>query len=109
MSAYDVDIFREVSLTPRLQPGGLIALGLKPRRGNPFIATPSLGDAKPRRGDLSKPVPSRRAERFPLAQPTARQLIIRSYARRSFRDEYLRFLKKYEVEHDERYIFKALD
>jgi len=31
------------------------------------------------------------------------------HARRSFRDEHVRFLKKYEIEHDERYIFKALD
>ena len=33
----------------------------------------------------------------------------RHHARRSFREEYLRFLKKYEIEHDERYIFKPLD
>ena len=33
----------------------------------------------------------------------------RHHARRSFRDEYLRFLKKYEVDHDEKYIFKPLD
>ena len=33
----------------------------------------------------------------------------RHHARRSFRDEYLRFLKKYEIEHDEKYIFKPLD
>jgi REP element-mobilizing transposase RayT len=33
----------------------------------------------------------------------------RHHARRSFRDEYLRFLKKYEIELDERYIFRLLD
>ena len=33
----------------------------------------------------------------------------RHHARRSFADEYLRFLKKYEIEHDEKYIFKPLD
>ena len=33
----------------------------------------------------------------------------RHHATRSFRDEYLRFLRKYEIEHDERYIFKPLD
>jgi len=32
----------------------------------------------------------------------------RHHARRTFRDEYLRFLKKYEIEHDERFIFKPL-
>lgn len=31
------------------------------------------------------------------------------HARRSFRDEYLRFLKRYQIEHDEKYIFKPLD
>jgi len=31
------------------------------------------------------------------------------HARRSFRDEYLRFLKRYEIEHEERYIFKPLE
>jgi REP element-mobilizing transposase RayT len=33
----------------------------------------------------------------------------RHHARRSFRDEYLRFLKRYEIEHDEKYVFKLLD
>ena len=33
----------------------------------------------------------------------------RHHARRSFRDEYLRFLKRYEIEHDEKYVFKPLD
>ena len=33
----------------------------------------------------------------------------RHHARRSFRDEYLRFLKRYEIEHEERYIFKQLE
>jgi len=33
----------------------------------------------------------------------------RHHARRTFRDEYLRFLKKYEIEHDERFIFKPLE
>ena len=33
----------------------------------------------------------------------------RHHARRSFRDEYLRFLKRYEIEHEERYIFKPLE
>jgi len=33
----------------------------------------------------------------------------RHHARRSFRDEYLRFLNRYEIEHDEKYIFKRLD
>jgi putative transposase len=31
------------------------------------------------------------------------------HAKVSFREEYLRFLKRYEVEHDERYIFKPVD
>ena len=30
------------------------------------------------------------------------------HSQRTFQDEYLRFLKKYEVEHDERYLFKPL-
>jgi hypothetical protein len=30
----------------------------------------------------------------------------RHHARRSFRDEYLRFLKGYEIEHDEKCVFK---
>jgi len=33
----------------------------------------------------------------------------RHHARRSFRDEYARFLQKYEIEHDERYVFNPLD
>jgi REP-associated tyrosine transposase len=33
----------------------------------------------------------------------------RHHARNSFRDEYRRFLKRYEIEHDEKYIFKPLD
>ena len=33
----------------------------------------------------------------------------RHHARRSFQDEYVRFLKKYEIEHDTKYIFKPLD
>ena len=33
----------------------------------------------------------------------------RHHARRTFRDEYLQFLKKYEIDHDEKYIFKPLD
>ena len=32
----------------------------------------------------------------------------RHHARRSFREEYVRFLQKYEIEHDEKYIFKPL-
>jgi putative transposase len=31
----------------------------------------------------------------------------RHHARRTFREEYLRFLKKYEIEHDERFIFES--
>ena len=31
------------------------------------------------------------------------------HARRSFRDEYLRFLKRFEIEHEERFIFRDLD
>jgi REP element-mobilizing transposase RayT len=31
------------------------------------------------------------------------------HARRSFRDEYLQFLKRYEIQHEEKYIFKPLD
>jgi REP element-mobilizing transposase RayT len=31
----------------------------------------------------------------------------RHHARRSFREEYIRFLKKYEIEHDERFILKS--
>jgi len=30
---------------------------------------------------------------------------VRHHARRSFREEYVRFLRRYEIEHDERYIF----
>jgi hypothetical protein len=33
----------------------------------------------------------------------------RHHARRSFRDESVRFLKRYEIEHDEKYLFKPLD
>jgi len=33
----------------------------------------------------------------------------RHHARKSFRQEYLQFLKKFEIQHDERYIFKPLD
>ena len=33
----------------------------------------------------------------------------RHHARRSFSAEYVRFLQKYEIEHDERYLFKPLD
>ena len=31
------------------------------------------------------------------------------HAKRSFRDEYVRFLKKYEIEHDEGYLLKPLE
>ena len=31
------------------------------------------------------------------------------HAKRTFREEYVRFLKRYEVEHDERFIFKPAD
>ena len=31
------------------------------------------------------------------------------HARKTFRQEYIQFLKKYEIEHDERFIFKPLD
>ena len=30
----------------------------------------------------------------------------RHHARKTFRDEYLQFLKRYEIDHDERFIFK---
>ena len=33
----------------------------------------------------------------------------RHHARRSFREEYLRLLKKYAIENDEKYIFRPLD
>ena len=33
----------------------------------------------------------------------------RHHARSSFRDEYPRFLKRYEIEHDEKYIFKSFN
>ena len=33
----------------------------------------------------------------------------RHHIRRSFCDEYVRFLQKYEIEHDERYIFQPLN
>ena len=31
---------------------------------------------------------------------------VKHHARKTFRQEYLTFLKKYEIPHDERYIFK---
>ncbi len=31
------------------------------------------------------------------------------HARKSFREEYLRFLRRFEIEHEERFIFKDLD
>ena len=34
---------------------------------------------------------------------------VRHHARKTFRQEYLTFLKKYEVPHDERYIFRPVD
>ncbi len=34
---------------------------------------------------------------------------VRHHARRTFREEYLQFLKKFEIGHDERYIFKPLE
>ncbi len=34
---------------------------------------------------------------------------VRHHARRTFPQEYLQFLKKFEIEHDERYIFKPLE
>jgi REP element-mobilizing transposase RayT len=34
---------------------------------------------------------------------------VKHHARKTFRQEYLAFLKKYEIPHDERYIFKPLD
>ena len=34
---------------------------------------------------------------------------VKHHARKTFRQEYLTFLKKYEIAHDERYIFKPLD
>ena len=33
----------------------------------------------------------------------------RHHARRSFTEEYLRFLQRYEIVHDERYLFKQLN
>ena len=33
----------------------------------------------------------------------------RHHAKLSFREEYIRFLKRYEIEHDERFIFKDLN
>src|SRR6185369_2708514 len=33
----------------------------------------------------------------------------RHHARRSFRDEYLSLLKSFQIEHDERYVFKWID
>jgi REP element-mobilizing transposase RayT len=34
---------------------------------------------------------------------------VKHHARKTFRQEYLAFLKKYQIPHDERYIFKPLD
>jgi REP-associated tyrosine transposase len=34
---------------------------------------------------------------------------VEHHARKTFRQEYLSFLKKFQIEHDERYIFKPLD
>ena len=34
---------------------------------------------------------------------------VRHHARNTFRQEYLRFLKKFEIQHDERYLFKSLE
>ena len=34
---------------------------------------------------------------------------VEHHARKTFRQEYLAFLKKYEVPHDERYIFRPVD
>jgi hypothetical protein len=34
---------------------------------------------------------------------------VRHHARKTFREEYLTLLKKYEVPHDERYIFRPVD
>jgi len=34
---------------------------------------------------------------------------VRHHARTTFRQEYLKFLKKFEVPHDERYVFKPLE
>jgi len=31
------------------------------------------------------------------------------HARKSFRQEYLTFLRKFEIAHDERFVFKSLD
>jgi REP element-mobilizing transposase RayT len=31
------------------------------------------------------------------------------HAKKTFREEYLHFLKKYEIQHDERYIFQSID
>jgi len=31
------------------------------------------------------------------------------HAKLSLREEYLRFLKKYEIDHDERFVFKAVE
>lgn len=33
---------------------------------------------------------------------------VKHHSRRSFRDEYLEFLKRFEIEHDERFIFKEV-
>jgi len=34
---------------------------------------------------------------------------VEHHRRKTFREEYLQFLKKFEIEHDEKYIFKPLD
>ena len=34
---------------------------------------------------------------------------VRHHVRKTFRQEYLAFLKKYQVPHDERYIFRSLE
>jgi len=34
---------------------------------------------------------------------------VRHHARKSFQQEYLQFLKKFEIQHDERYIFRPLE
>ena len=33
---------------------------------------------------------------------------VRHHARKSFRQEYLQLLKKFEIQHDERYLFRPL-
>jgi hypothetical protein len=34
---------------------------------------------------------------------------VKHHERKTFREEYLQFLKRFEIEHDERYIFKDID